>query len=261
MVIQTPSSAANSDTRWIKLMPIVLTSLFLLAACGQTTEAPAPEEPVAADTEADTSPPSQLTVHPLPIEWNDEREVLTVAYRAAHQASTPGTATIEPRVVVLHWTAGNTVQSAFSVFNPVRLQGRPELSGASALNVSAHFVVDQDGTIHQLLPTTTMARHVIGLNHISIGIENVGGTSDLPLTQAQIDANIALVEHLSRQHDVEWLIGHHEYQQMQDTPLWDELDPTYRTTKVDPGDEFVHAVWAGVDRPSLQRAPMPSAVE
>src|SRR5262249_47652171 len=47
----------------------------------------------------------------------------------------------------------------------------------------AHFIVDTDGTIHQLVPLTVMCRHTVGLNWTSIGIEMVG-TSD-----AQILAN------------------------------------------------------------------------
>jgi N-acetyl-anhydromuramyl-L-alanine amidase AmpD len=126
----------------------------------------------------------------------------------------------------------------------VRLAGRPNLAGAGALNVSAHFLVDQDGSIHQLLPETTMARHVIGLNHVAIGVENVGGAKGFPLTQAQVVANAALVCWLSTQHPIERLIGHHEYRSLEGTGYFDEQDPTYRTVKVDPGDSFMAQVQA-----------------
>lgn len=177
-----------------------------------------------------------------PIVWDDEREQLTIAYRAAHQQQAPYTAQIEPQVIVLHWTAGNSFSGAFDTFNPARLAGRAELQDAGALNVSAHFLVEQDGTIHQLLPVTTMARHVIGLNHVSIGIENVGGTDTMPLTDAQVAANVDLIYWLSDAHDITHLIGHHEYRQLEGTPLFDETDDSYRTTKVDPGDVFMRNV-------------------
>ena len=45
-----------------------------------------------------------------------------------------------------------------------------------------------------------MARHVIGLNHCAIGIENVGGTIDTPLTKKQLKANIKLVNYLKQQY-------------------------------------------------------------
>lgn len=165
-----------------------------------------------------------------------------MAYRGAHQASPQSNAQIVPKVVVLHWTGGSSFGGAFNTFDAVRLSGRPNIARAGALNVSAHFLVDQDGSIHQLLPETTMARHVIGLNHVSIGVENVGGAKGVPLTEAQVAANIDLVCWLSTQHDLSHLIGHHEYRQMEGSPLFDEVDPSYRTVKVDPGDAFMAQV-------------------
>ena len=41
----------------------------------------------------------------------------------------------------------------------------------------AHFVIDTDGTIYQLVSTSIMCRHTVGLNYTAIGIEHVG-TSD-----------------------------------------------------------------------------------
>lgn len=192
------------------------------------------------------------TIIQTPITWNSERETLTRAYRSAHQApapnSAPTTVQIAPKVVVLHWTAGSSFSGAFNTFDAVRLVGRPKLAGAGALNVSAHFLVDRDGSIHQLLPVTTMARHVIGLNHVAVGVENVGGAKGFPLTEAQVLANADLVCWLSSQHPIELLIGHHEYRELEGTPYFDEVDPSYRTVKVDPGDAFMARVQAELER-------------
>ena len=38
------------------------------------------------------------------------------------------------------------------------------------------------------------------------------------------------------------LEGHLEYEQMADTKYWLEVDPNYRTAKVDPGDRFMQRV-------------------
>jgi len=43
------------------------------------------------------------------------------------------------------------------------------------------------------MPETWMARHAIGFNHVAIGIENVGDGARWPLTDAQADADAALV--------------------------------------------------------------------
>jgi N-acetyl-anhydromuramyl-L-alanine amidase AmpD len=112
------------------------------------------------------------------------------------------------------------------------------------LNVSAHFLVDRDGTIYQLMPTNWMARHVIGLNHYAIGIENVGGVNNqADLTEAQIQANAYLVSYLKKKYaSIKYLIGHSDYLKLKETPLWLEKTPNYQTRKYDPGHDFVCAV-------------------
>ncbi|WP_372945427.1 peptidoglycan recognition family protein, partial [Muriicola sp.] len=110
------------------------------------------------------------------------------------------------------------------------------------LNVSSHFLVGRDGTIYRLMPETVMGRHVIGLNHCAIGVENVGGTDETPLTEAQLRSNIWLVDYLSKKYNIEYLIGHYEYPLFEGHELWLEKDPAYRTEKDDPGEEFMARV-------------------
>ena len=67
------------------------------------------------------------------------------------------------------------------------------------------------------MPSNWMARHVIGLNYSSIGIENVGGKGNKKddLTPEQLKSNIALVAYLKGKYPtIEYLIGHHEYTKM-----------------------------------------------
>ena len=173
-----------------------------------------------------------------PITWNADREILSLSYLKERHGLEKSTATIDPQMVVVHWTAIPTVEVTFDVFNPITLGGRADLTGASNLNVSSQFLIDRDGTIFRLLPDTTFARHVIGLNYLAIGIENVGGP-DAPLTKAQLLANEQLIRYLKRKYPIEYVIGHHEYQNFQTTPLWKEKDPDYRTVKSDPGDKFM----------------------
>lgn len=173
-----------------------------------------------------------------PIIFNEERETLSLEYLEKRHGIIQETAIIQPKMVVVHWTAINTLESTFDVFNPVYLAGRPELTAASKLNVSAHFLVDRDGAIFRLLPDTTFGRHTIGLNYMAIGIENIGGP-DAPLTKAQVKANAALIRYLHKKHNLEYVIGHHEYYVFQGTPLWKETDPNYITQKQDPGDKFM----------------------
>lgn len=73
----------------------------------------------------------------------------------------------DPRVIVLHYTATSTygpVHNTFAANSPA-LGERP--------GVCAQFVVEKDGTIHQLTRLNVRCRHTVGLNHTAIGIEMV----------------------------------------------------------------------------------------
>ena len=90
-------------------------------------------------------------------------------------ATTGSTASglLRPRVIVQHYTASNSFGSAFNTF----ARDVPDVELHELPGVCAHYVIDRDGTIHQLVPTTIMCRHTVGLNYTAIGIEHVG-TSD-----------------------------------------------------------------------------------
>ena len=192
-----------------------------------------------------------------PIQYNEERERLSLEYMKVRYNLEKKEARIDPKMIVLHWTVIPTMEKTFDAFDPVILPShRAGIKSASALNVSSHFLVDQDGTIYRLLPERHFARHVIGLNHCAIGVENVGGTDDLPLTKAQIRSNRRLVRYLSKKYDIEFLIGHHEYQAFIGHDLWLEVDPGYLTEKEDPGDYFMSEVRKKIKRFKLSGPPI-----
>ena len=186
-----------------------------------------------------------------PIIFTDKRKEMTQEYIKTHYGLKVRDITIEPKVIVLHWTAVMDFNECFKRLDGEELYSdRGDIASASALNVSAHFLVARDGTIFQLMPDNWMARHVIGLNYSSIGVENVGGegNSKDDLTDAQLQANIKLVKYLKAKYPtITHLIGHHEYREMENTPLWLEKDDGYRTIKADPGDRFMNAVREGVN--------------
>lgn len=190
-----------------------------------------------------------------PITFDEVRIQLTKDYLFTRYGLEQDNPTIVPRMIVLHWTEMPKLQQSFDAFYKSELPNRPEISSASGLNVSSQFLVDLDGTIYRLMPETTMARHVIGLNHAAIGIENVGGTVGVPLTKAQIKSNIWLVTYLSEKYPIEYLIGHYEYTNFEGHDLWLEKDDGYRTEKVDPGEDFMNAVKKGTKKLNLKSAP------
>lgn len=200
------------------------------------------------------SPKSTFRILEKPITWNDEREELSLKYLKERHGLDKETATINPKIVVVHWTAIDNIEVTFDVFDSPTLGGRADLTGASNLNVSSQFLVDRDGTIFRLLPDTTFARHTIGLNYCAIGIENVGG-DDSPLTKEQLKANEELIRYLKRKYAIDFVIGHHEYQKFQETDLWKEADPDYRTVKSDPGDEFMKKLRSNLEDLNLKPVP------
>lgn len=186
------------------------------------------------------------TIIQKPIQFDENRIKLTQEYQLQHYGIASDSIKIEPKIIVLHWTSIPTLEATFQIFNSPTLAGSPqkrdELSGD--LNVSSHFLVDRDGRIYQLMPETWMARHVIGLNHYAIGIENVGGVDDAEdLTEEQARANAFLVCYLKKKYPgIRDVIGHMNYLKYKGTSLWLEKDQNYQTQKPDPGTLFMNKV-------------------
>lgn len=224
-------------------VPAIAAIIASFSACSGAAQAPAPPPTPAPEAPAPRGP---VIVDRL-LPFGEERIAGTLAYLRAHVDPARDDIRLEPKAIVLHWTAAPTLEASWATFAPQELQGRPELDQAGKVNVSAHFLVDTDGTIYRLVPEDTVARHTIGLNHVAIGIENVGGGEAHPLTQAQVEANAALVRDLVRRFPgITHLLGHSEYRRMEGHPYFQERDPGYRTEKPDPGPEFLAAVRARV---------------
>jgi beta-N-acetylhexosaminidase len=190
-----------------------------------------------------------------PIDFGAERIEMTKEYILKHYGYVVDDIEIVPQIIVLHWTADMSFKKSFNRLKPQKLfSDRKDIVKASALNVSSQFMVKRDGTIYRLMPETWMARHVIGLNYSSIGVENIGSLKS-GLTDAQLKANIALVRYLKEKYpSITNMIGHHEYREMEDSDLWLEMDKGYRTEKSDPGDKFMADVREAVVDLNLSRA-------
>lgn len=193
-----------------------------------------------------------------PIRFDQERIDLTLQYLDEHYDLKQLSPLIKPKMIVVHWTAIPTLDKSFDAFEESKLpNSRPEILGAGVLNVSSQFLVDQDGTVYRLMPEDYMARHVIGLNHCAIGIENVGGTEGKPLTKAQLKSNIQLITYLKEKYPaIEYVIGHYEYTLFENHPLWLEKDAGYRTEKTDPGEDFINSIREATKKYNWQ--PIPS---
>jgi N-acetyl-anhydromuramyl-L-alanine amidase AmpD len=185
---------------------------------------------------------NELKIISKPIDYSRERINLSLDYLKSHYNMVQNSPTISPKIIVLHYTAGGTVETNYKYFNKTHLESaRNTLKKQSTLNVSSQFIIDRDGTVYQLMEPNLFARHTIGLNYCAIGIENIGSKS-LPLTEKQVLANAQLVRYLTKKYKIEYLIGHSEYGAFRGSKLWKETDPNYFTIKEDPGKDFMKKV-------------------
>jgi N-acetylmuramoyl-L-alanine amidase len=103
------------------------------------------------------------------ISYGDERKAQMARYSDRHYGEREWRLR-NPKVIVLHFTATDSYASVWSAFdsNAPNLGERP--------GVCSHYLIEQNGTIGELVPPRVRCRHTIGLNHVSIGIEMVQAT-------------------------------------------------------------------------------------
>ena len=116
---------------------------------------------------------------------------------------------IDPKVIVQHYTVTDSFPPVFNTFAP----NVPDPELHELPGVCAHFVIDRDGTIYQLVALELMCRHAVGLNYTAIGIEHVG-TSDAQVmgNARQRSASLRLTRALQGRYEIATrnVIGHNE---------------------------------------------------
>ena len=116
----------------------------------------------------------------------------------------------DPKVIVEHYTV--TVDLPADVQH-VRARQRRTPSCTSCPGTCAHYVIDRDGTIYQLVPRSIMCRHTVGLNYTAIGIEHVGSSDGEMMNNGrQLAASLRLTRWLRCRYGigVNNVIGHSE---------------------------------------------------
>jgi N-acetylmuramoyl-L-alanine amidase len=129
------------------------------------------------------------------------------AYAARHYGLR--TATLRPRAIVEHVTASSTFSSAWSTF----AADVPDAELHELPGTCAHFVIDRDGTIYQLVRLDLMCRHTVGLNWAAIGIEHVGLSDAQVLADGpQLRASLELTLWLMSRYGIPLadVLGHNE---------------------------------------------------
>ncbi len=145
-----------------------------------------------------------------PIPFGLQRKAQMAAYVRRHYASfmKPTWRLIDPHVIVIHYTDASFSSTYNTFANDVPDSELHELPATCA-----HFVINTDGTIYQLVSLGTMCRHTVGLNWTAIGIEHVGFSDAQVLDdKRQISASLRLTRWLRCrfQIQVKNVIGHNE---------------------------------------------------
>jgi N-acetyl-anhydromuramyl-L-alanine amidase AmpD len=128
-----------------------------------------------------------------PIPYGPRRKAEMAAYARKHYGINSWR--LHPKVIVEHYTASNSFSAAWNTF----AADTPDPELGELPGTCAHFIVDRDGTIYQLVRLDVMCRHTVGLNYVALGIEDVG-TSDAEILhdRAQLRSSLRLTA---------WLVG------------------------------------------------------
>lgn len=173
---------------------------------------------------------------------SDKKLELTKQYNKEHYGLS-GYKLDTPRIIVVHYTAIDDLDATLNLFQKDNIAlSRDYIKDFSSLNVGIHYVVDKDGKIFHLMPDSIVARHLIGFNHVSLGIENISKDST-DLTTAQIESNAKLIKFLSEKYPtIEYMIGHDEYndQSLPHYKYFRSLNAAYKPYgKIDPGPAYM----------------------
>jgi beta-N-acetylhexosaminidase len=168
-----------------------------------------------------------------PIPFGAKRKAETAQYAQRHYGI--DSYVLHPKVIVEHYTATTTFSSAWNTF----AADVPDPELGELPGTCAHFIVDRDGTIYQLVPLDVMCRHTVGLNYAAIGIEHVG-TSDGEILQdaAQMRSSLELTAWLMWRYHISLanVIGHSE-----------SLTSPYHKELYAPWRRQTHADWQHAD--------------
>jgi N-acetylmuramoyl-L-alanine amidase len=143
-----------------------------------------------------------------PIPFPQKRKAEMAAYAERHYGIDTWRL-IDPKVIVEHYTANESFSATWNTFAADAPD--PELNELPG--DCAHFVIDTDGTIYQLVSLGTMCRHTVGLNYTAIGIEHVATSDQQVLSDPrQLASSLWLTLWLMQRFHIELrnVIGHKE---------------------------------------------------
>ena len=162
--------------------------------------------PSAIAARAAVAPKPRIVWSPIPFGADRARQMR--AYARRHYGLDRARL-LAPKAIVEHFTANTTYGPPYNTF----AANAPDVEFGERPGVCAHFIVDRDGTIHQLVRRKWMCRHTVGLNHVGFGIEHVGTSDrDVMARRRQLAASLRLTRWLRSRYGIRDrdIIGHSE---------------------------------------------------
>jgi N-acetylmuramoyl-L-alanine amidase len=178
--------------------------------------------------------PARPHIVQTPIPFPQKRKAEMTAYAQRHYGLDTYRL-VDPHVIVEHVTETTNFSSVYNTF----ADDVPDVELHELPQVCSHFVIDTDGTIHQLVPLSIMCRHTVGLNWTAFGIEHVGMSDAQVLAdKPQMRASLALTAWLMYRYDITLpnVIGHAE-----------SLSSPYHHERVKALRTQTHADWQHAD--------------
>jgi N-acetylmuramoyl-L-alanine amidase len=202
----------------MRLTIAALVALCFAVAVGAASGAAAGPPPVASEAAA-----AKPEIHKMLIPYPKHRKREMAAYSKRHYGQYKWRLN-NPKLIVEHYAAAGSISAIFNTFGP----DRPDVEFHELPGVCSHFAVSASGAIYKFVPISIRCRHVVGLNHVAVGIEHVGfSDEDILDRPAQLNASLQLTQWLRCRLGlpVDQVIGHNE---SLSSPFYKELDPRFK---------------------------------
>jgi len=197
---------------------ILIAIVAIAAVVGAGAGSGAGAQP-AASTSAAAKPP----IHKMLIPYPQKRKREMAAYSKRHYGQYKWRLN-NPKLIVIHYAVAGSISSIFNTFRT----DQPDVEFHELPNVCSHFAVSASGGVYKFVPPTIRCRHVVGLNHVAIGVEHVGfSDQDILNRPAQLNGSLQFVQWLRCRFGipVSQVIGHNE---SLSSPFYKELDPRFK---------------------------------
>jgi N-acetylmuramoyl-L-alanine amidase len=190
-----------------RALALAVAALSIVAGAGATSgQAVTLRQPAATAGTATTLSVRKPPIVWKPIPFGSKRKSEMAAYSKRHYGKRTYRLT-SPKVIIEHYTDGTSFSSAWNTF-AANSPHNGELPGTCA-----HFIIDRDGTIYRLVRLRIRCRHAVGMNYTAIGIEHVGTSDHMVLSDfAQMRSSLRLTLWLMQKFGINIgnVIGHRE---------------------------------------------------